>query len=127
MGYGLLDGRPAGRGMHQGTLAVLDGRIIVTRAQEVVGHAVGDSPELSLIVQLLGEDCGLAEIVEAPLGVSKRKEGTVKGDAELDALGEEVVLHGETLGSAQRLLEVSHGFAVGCTRYGLFLRLPAVH
>ena len=86
--YRLLDESPAGRGMHKGTLAVLDGRIKVTRAQEVVGHAVGDPPELALIVQCLGEHA-LAEIVEAPPGVSKRPKRTIKDDAELDALREE--------------------------------------
>ena len=49
--YRLLDESPAGRGMHKGTLAVLDGRLKVTRAQAVVGHAVGDPPELALIAQ----------------------------------------------------------------------------
>jgi hypothetical protein len=79
-----------------------------------------------LIVQLLGECCGLAEEVEAPSGLPKCKERRVKIDAEIDALREEVTLHGETLGSEECLLKTGHGLPKGWPRHGLLPRLSAV-
>jgi hypothetical protein len=36
--------------MDQRTLAILDGRLIIGHAPDIVGYAVGDAPEPALIV-----------------------------------------------------------------------------
>src|SRR5688572_27246554 len=94
----LLENIATGRGMDKGPLAILAGRITVTYTPVIVSQGVGEPPQQSAIVQIPGECCGLAEVVEAALAVSEPQEHPVQNEAEFDALREEVTLDRETPG-----------------------------
>src|SRR3989442_596332 len=79
-----------------------------------------------MVVEGRSEGFGLAQIGQDTPKIAGRTERRAQGESEIDGLRARVTLVWQMPEGTERLLEISHGLAVGRPRHGLLPRLPAV-
>jgi hypothetical protein len=98
-----LQGRTSqGRRGGNGALAGLDGTVMIAQHIKIGRHKVGNPCQPPLIAQGLGEDFGLAEVVEDLPKFSEMKERRAQAEPEVDGLLERVTTLREMLQGHQR-------------------------
>src|SRR5262249_31944543 len=97
-------------------------------AYEVAMDCLKDSdlPQSTRVVEGLREGLSLAESRQITPHIADRAERRAQSEVEVDGLLTCGALVRQMRESTERLLEVSHGLAVGRPRHGLLSRLPAV-